>query len=207
MVPIDLVLVSFWLLLQVVLWLTVASMWGPESAWSGLGLGLIALSMISAVGQSGALAFNRADSPYELHNRAPTQPGLEALVATAEDVSDLATGYPHDATVTIQAASDGALAWALRDFHQTQFVSHTDPRTDSVIVITPAEGADPALGSSYVGQDLVVVRRWSPRGMTWQDFVQWLLYRTAPTPTTDQRAILWVREDIYMLVPAGGSAP
>jgi len=206
-VPIDLALVGLWLLMQIVLWFTVASTWGSATAWRGLGLGLIVLSLASAIGQSGALAFNRASSPYELFNPAPAQPGLEALVSTAEDISELATGYPHDAAITVQAPPDRALAWALRDFEHTRFVPYANPTVDSVMVITPAEGADPALGSAYVGQDFVITRRWSPRGMAWADFIHWLLYRSSRTPTSDERVILWVREDIYRLVPAGGELP
>ena len=86
--------------------------------------------------------------------------------------------------------------------------SDLDPTVQSDIVITPADGVDPALGSSYVGQDFVVVHQWLPRGLNANDFIQWLMYRSAPNSAApvDYRVILWVREDLYRLVPAGGDS-
>ena len=44
------------------------------------------------------------------------------------------------------------------------------------------------------------------RGLTAKQLASWMLYRTAPdTPAGEMRVILWVREDIYRLIPAGGA--
>lgn len=201
-VPLDLVLVSLWVLMLVIQWFSVASLWGPRAAWLGTGLAALVLSAAIGGGQSGALTFTRATSPFEPANVAPAQPALDRLAGAAREVSNLALGHGYDARITAQGGS--ALAWALRDFNRARFVASVDPRVDSPMVITPAEGVDPALGSSYVGQDFVIVESWQPRGLPLKDVLRWAIYRRAPTPPEQQRVILWVREDIYRLSAAGG---
>ncbi len=201
-VPLDLVLVILWSLLVVVMWLTVASMWEPRTAWRGLGFAVLAITLIAAGGQSGALAFARSASPFEAFHTERVQIGMDMLADAAREVSKLTVGYPHDASLTVQTEPDGAVAWALRDFTHVSFVEQVNPTVDSVMAITPASGSDPALGSAYVGQDFVVIQDWSLAGMTIPQAAQWVIYRTAPTAPADQRMILWVRQDIYRLVSA-----
>lgn len=199
-VPLDLILASLWAILLVVQWLSSASLWGPRAAWLGTGTGVLILGSLVAAGQSGALAFTRAASPYEPANIAPSQPGLDWLVRTAEEVGELGVGYATDASVTAQATS--ALVWALRDFHKARFVEQVDPSVDSVMVVTYAGDASPALGSNYVGQDFVIIQSWTPRGLKLADAIRWIIYRTAPTQPEELRVILWVREDICRLSAA-----
>jgi len=104
----------------------------------------------------------------------------------------------------VQAEPGSALAWALRDFDDLTLVSRVDPTVSAELVVTPVEGVDPALGSSYVGQDFVIEARWQPRNLSFSDALRWLIYRTTPVEPTQMRAILWVREDVYRLVSAGG---
>jgi hypothetical protein len=203
-IPLDLILLVLWVVLLVIVWMTAASMWGPRAAWRGAGLGLLALGLMAAAGQSASLALTHPSSPYEALNVSPAQPALDILVDTAGEIGKLAAGHPHDASVSVQADPDGALAWALRDFTNLTFVARADPTVESVMVITPADGADPALGSSYVGQDFVIVRTWTPGGLSVKDFIRWTLYRTAGTLPYEERVILWVREDVYRIAPATG---
>ncbi|MBN1311265.1 MAG: glycosyltransferase family 39 protein [Anaerolineae bacterium] len=203
--PAHLLMALIWLILLSVLWLGVASMWGSRSAWHGLGLGIAVPAMLVALGQSGTLAFTRADSPYELFNQYPAQVTLTTLVDTAEQVSQLSTGNPTMASITVQADPDGTLAWALRDFINVSYVEQVTPDVQTIMAITPANKTDPRLGSSYVGQDLVIVRQWAPGRLTPQQFIKWIFHRTASdSPAGEIRVILWVREDIYRLIPAGG---
>jgi hypothetical protein len=204
-IPSNLILAGLWLVLLVVLWLTIAGIWGGRPAWRGLGLGVLLIGLLASTGQSGALAFTRATSPFEPANYEPAQPALDRLVQVAEQIGNFAIGHPHDVSLTVQAAPDGALAWALRDFTNLAFVERVDPTVDSVIVIAPAEESTPALGSNYVGQDFVIVRHWSPAGMSGRQVVAWMFYREAGTPVAETRVVLWVREDVYQLVQAGGT--
>lgn len=204
-IPIDLILVGAWTVFLVVMWLFFASMWETAVAWQGLGIGLGALMLLISLGQSGSLAFTRAHSPFEPLNRLPAQPGLRELVATIDDIGELSMGSAVDPSISVQGEPTYALIWALRNQADVTYSAEADPSVTTDLVITPAENIDPSLGSAYVGQDFIVVSQWLPRGMNAGDFVKWVLYRTAPTVSTEKRVILWVREDLYRLVPAGGA--
>ena len=96
------------------------------------------------------------------------------------------------------------MAWAFREFPNSTLVDYTDPTVNSVLVVTPFEDADPALGSNYVGQDFVVESGWRPGQLSAAQIISWLIYRTADTPAVETRVILWVRNDVYMLIPNEG---
>jgi hypothetical protein len=72
------------------------------------------------------------------------------------------------------------------------------------MVITTIGETNPALGSNYVGQDFVVESSWRPRQLSAAQLISWLIYRTADTPVNETRVILWVRNDVYMLIPNEG---
>src|SRR5574341_2304021 len=110
------------------------------------------------MGQSASLASTRATSAYDIIHPSPAQVELDLLVETAQEVSKLAVGNPRDAGIVVVAPPDGALAWALRDFTDVTYTAQVDASVQSVMVITPVEGTDPALGSAYVGQDFPIVR-------------------------------------------------
>ncbi len=203
-IPLDLVLIGLWVAMLLLLWMSASSLWSRRLAWRGAAAALLVITGLLAAGQSAALAFSRPASPYEPFNVGPSQPGLDRLAATAAEMGDMAVGYAYDATLTVQTSPGSPLAWALRDFYRAEIVERADPTVSSVLVVTPAEGADPALGSSYVGQDFVVAERWQPRGMGLADALRWLIYRQAGSAPEQERAILWVREDVYRLVQAGG---
>ncbi len=205
-VPLDLVMALMFVVLLIVLWLTAASFLGTRSAWRGAALGILSMGLLLSSGASGSLVFSRATSPYEPLNVAPAQPALDDLVHTMEEIGELTDGFAYDTTITVQGNPEGSLAWALRSFNQVEFVSQVDPQITSVMVITPTDGSEPTLGSNYVGQDFVIERSWVPEGMNLGSTLRWIIYRTAPTLPSEQRVVLWVREDIYQLVPAGGSA-
>lgn len=205
-IPYDIMLIVMWVILGTVLWLTIASVWGRVTAWHGLGLGAAVAGLAMSIGLSAAASFTRPTSPFELFNQSPADPGLTVLVKTAEDVSLIASHDRHDATLTVLGSPDNVLAWALKDFRKVQFVATLPASTQSVIVITPVEGNQPDLGSNYVGQSFIVTRQWSVAGLDFPSFVSWLLYRTDNTNAIAQdRVILWVREDVYQLVPKENS--
>lgn len=204
-IPLDLVLVGLWVAMILLLWMSASSLWSRRLAWRGAATALLVITGLVSAGQSAALAFSRPASPYEPFNVHPSQPGLDRLAATAAELGDVAVGYADDVTLTVQAEPESPIAWALRDFHRAEFVERVDPTVSSVLVVTPAEGADPALGSSYVGQDFVVEERWLPRGLDLANTLRWLIYRQAGAAPEQERAILWVREDVYRLVQAGGT--
>jgi hypothetical protein len=200
-IPLDLVMAGAALALMSMLWAIFALAWGRRHAWRGLALGLLLAGVTLSVGQSVSLAFIRPADPYELLNVAPAQPGLDRLVATARDVSELSGSHPLEAEITVYAPPDGALAWALRNFRSVEYVRYIDATTSSEMIVLPAEGLELALGSEYVGQDFVIERAWRPGGLSDQGVLAWLLFRRGEIPTSEERVVLWVRDDIYRLMP------
>jgi hypothetical protein len=199
-ISLDLVMAGASLVLAGMLWGLFAAAWGQRHAWRGLALGLLLAGVTLSAGQSVSLAFIRPDDPYELLNMSPAQPGLDRLVATAQDMSELSTGNPLEATITVDASPDGGLAWALRNFRNVNYVEYIGAATRSEMVISPAEGPDLALGSDYVGQDFVIGRAWRPAGLSAQEVLAWLV-RRGETPASEERVVLWVRDDIFRLMP------
>lgn len=204
-IPLDLVLGGLWVVLLIIGWMTAASLWDGRAAWLGAGIAALTIGGALALGQSVTLAYVHPASPYEPYNVAPAQPGLGRLVETVAQIGDLTVGEGRDIDVTLQPDSGGLLAWALRNFTSVRTVTLADPTVQTAIVIAPAGESDPALGDSYVGQDFVIAQSWTPRGLPLTNLARWLLYRTAPAPSGETRIILWVREDVYRLVEAGGS--
>lgn len=201
-IPYDLVLIIMWAILGTVLWLAISSIWGRLAAWHGFGLGAAAAGLALAVGLSAAMAFTRPTNPYELFNSSPADPTLPVMIQTAEDISLIAVHDRHDAGIIVKGDPNSMLAWSLKDFHSVTYVSAVPASTQSVMVITPAEGDHPSLGSNYVGQSFVVARQWSITGLDLPRFLKWLIYRSDDGGTvTQQRIILWVRSDVYQLVP------
>jgi len=197
----EIFVASLMLLLLVVVILIVAGWLGPESALGGVGKGLLVIFVLAAVGQSGDMAFTNQSDPGGILRVDPAQPTLSILVETIEEVSQVAEGNVMDGSITAEASPDGALAWALRGFTDVTFVENIDPTIRTVIVIADGD-SDPAVGSTYIGQDIVISREWSPRGLNPDQIARWLIYRDPPTQTLDHSVILWVRDDIYQLRPA-----
>lgn len=176
--------------------------WSWRVARWGVALSLTAV--LSAMGFSAAWGLTqlRPTDPAELWWTAPTAMQLERLLNTVRDTSNYHVGNDHDIEIIAQAAPDGALAWALRDFPHTTFVKDLDAQLQvkSPIVIAPEENQNPALGSSYAGQDFVASSTWNTSEMTWQQWLGWWAFRRG-TPQT-QHLILWVRQDVQQLQSA-----
>lgn len=206
LIPLDLLLSALWVGMLIIVWLSEASFWNARSAWQSTAFAVLILAVFNMSGHSASLAFNDPASPYEPLNATPTQFGLDRLAGTAAEISRLTTGTPTDITITAQTGPDSAVAWALRDFRMLVITEHVDPTVSAALVVTPVSGVtDPALGSAYIGQDFVVAQSWQPRGLPFADMVRWVIYRRAPTEPSNERMILWVREDVYRLVEQGGT--
>jgi hypothetical protein len=203
-IPVDLTFAVLWVILLVSTWLTAASLWGADMTVRGIGLSLLIVGLTISAGQSTTLAFSRSASPFEPLYTNPAQPTLNIMVQTAEEVSQLATGTSHDATITLQVDRQATVVWAFRNFTNSTVVEFTDPTIDSILVITGIGESNPTLGSNYVGQDFVVESSWRPRQLSAAQLISWLIYRTADTSVDQTRMILWVRNDVYMLIPNEG---
>jgi hypothetical protein len=178
--------------------------------WSAVGarLGLVAAGagflLAMSVGAGWGVTQLRPGSPAELWWAQPASPDVRRLLQTLGDVSNFNVGNSHDIEVTVQAASDGLLAWALRDFPHASFVDRLDPVITSPVVIAPLDTtSNPTLGSAYVGQDFDLRATWTPN-LSSPEWVNWLAFRAAPTQVTEP-VVLWVRQDVQQLQTAGGT--
>jgi len=185
-------------LLNGVLFFLVGSLWGGRAAWRGFALGTLGALLLVSLGLGGGAAFERPADPRELWETAPTSPDLLRLRGTLREMSLRDTGEPYRMAITAQAADDGALAWALRDFENTVFVSGVGAEVGTAAVIVPLDQAGQRMGAAYVGRDYVLRRDWTPAWLTWQDALMWLYRSDARTPPQPAEPVrLWVRADVY----------
>ncbi len=204
-IPLDAIMIVLWAIMLIILWMSITSLIESRAAWYSFGLGTLIIGMCFAAGQSTALSFTRYSSPFEPMNVSPGQSGLYRMVETIEEVSDFSSGQPYTDEVVVEGEAGGALAWALHPFSNVEYVSIVNPSVASPMVITTGEDDNPALGSEYVGQDFVITQSWTPETLTFTEFLAWTIYRGAQAEPRSERVILWVRNDIYELLSAGGS--
>jgi len=183
-------------------------LFGNRTALQGIGLGLLLLGIVTSAGSGLRAATSRADNPTEFwHMGAPSKEILllrETLVQLAERESrgflEMPITVVTDDTVI---RPDGAVAWAVRDFINTTFVSDVTEAQDQGIVLVRELSEPPALGLAYVGQPFVVEERWNLQSMLGFDGLAWWLQRrTRSVADTPERAVLWLRQDVYNGVPA-----
>ena len=185
-------------LLNGVLFFLVGSLWGARAAWRGFALGTLAVLLLVGAGLGGRAAFSRVGDPRELWLTDPVTADVYELRETLREMSLRAIGEPRLLTVTAQVPSDGALAWALRDYPNMVFVSGLGPEVASAAVIAPTRDDPPRMGAPYVGKELIVRRAWDIDTLSWRDAIMWL-YRgdSRVKPVSGGRLTLWVRNDVY----------
>lgn len=196
--PLNLMVMVFLLMLMVIVYFLVGSLWGTRAAWRGLGLGLLGYCMVYGWGLGWQASHTFGDDPRELWNQAPMLEKSNRLVETLEQMSRFENGTRDRLSITVQGPDDGALAWLLREFPNATYVEGVGIETITAAVITPY-GQDPiALGADYVGQDFILSTQWSLSELNWTDFGAWLFTRqTRFEPTPDLHYTLWVRSDVY----------
>ncbi|WP_119067019.1 glycosyltransferase family 39 protein [Aggregatilinea lenta] len=179
------------------LFFLVGTVWGARTAWRGTALGTLAFLLIFGVGSAGRAASLHYGDPRELWYPSPATDDIRELQDTLREMSLRTNGTPNLIPITAQA-DGGALAWALHDYPNTTFVNGVGPEVSTAAVITPAEQMPNDLGAAYVGKDLVLVRAWTVRALTWRDALAWV-YRgdTELQPVPGQTVMLWIRSDVY----------
>lgn len=194
----NLMVMVFLMMLMVIVYFLVGSLWGTRAAWRGLGFGLLGYCMVYGLGLGWQASHTFAADPRELWQQAPLLQRSERMVETLQQMSRFDNGTRDRITITVQGPSDGALAWLLRGFPNTTYVQGVGIETNTAAVITPYGQKPPALGADYVGQDFILSSQWDWASLNWTDFVSWLILRqTRFEPTPDQRYTLWIRSDVY----------
>jgi len=102
--------------------------------------------------------------------------------------------------VQLPAGTDdtGPLAWSLRRFWKTQFVTLLEGGINTRAVIAPQTDTEPPLGATYVGQGFAQRNFWDPQTLLLVDSVPWLAnHQTRNPPIPTERMILYLRSDVY----------
>ncbi len=189
------------ILLVVITFFLVGSMWGNRAAWRGMGIGVLIFLSIFTFSQGWRAAVVNADDPRELWRVNPAARNLNLLEQTLTTASRRVDGMPYSTELVVQTnsdvtAEDGALAWVLRKF-KTQYVTALAPSTNAPVIILPASVQSPAVAAAYVGQDFPVYYTWNRTTLSW-DLLSWYYERATRVPVqSGQRIVVWVRSDIY----------
>lgn len=196
--PLNLMVMVFLVMLMVIVYFLVGSLWGTRAAWRGLGFGLLGYCTIYGLGLGWQASHTFADDPRELWQQRPMLEKSERMVETLEQMSRFENGTRDRLSITVQGPDDGALAWLLRNFPNVTYVEGVGIETITAAVITPYGQEPVALGADYVGQDFVLNTQWDLASLNWTDFGAWLFLReTRFAPVPDQHYTLWVRSDVY----------
>lgn len=195
---------TIWLLITAlfisVAYLFGASIWGNVTTLRAFVLGGVGFMLFSGVGTGWNVSVSRAHSPTELWHTSTMAENALTLRSVLNDFALRETQGEPDLPITVLAKDDGLLAWLLRDYTNTTFISQVESAYFGEIVILPVNGdteSTPDLGASYVGQTFTIGEDWQ-LGNTGFDFVPWWATRDVrfpPFPTLE--VILWVRQDIY----------
>lgn len=174
------------------------SVWGAGTATRGWALGVLAFGLVTSLGSGMNAAIYDADNPAELWHTQAISRNTMLLRQTLEELSQRESGGFPQLSITVLAPQDGAVAWLVRDYPNAQFIQDVSEARTQPIVLLPQLVENPDLGGSYVGQNFVISRAWSPQSVRLTDFPAWWLQRQTRTPATAlNHVVLWLRQDIY----------
>jgi hypothetical protein len=190
----------FWLLLGAVLLLVfslllIASGWSARTAQIGGVWGMvIVLGIFILGGALGSAGLRGLDYP-ELWWQANIPAQADLLQSTINDLSDWKLGSKFSAPVVIVGINSPALEWVLRE-HQVTVAAALDTSSAPYFVITPVQQNNPALASSYRGQDFTWRQTPLWNAAPFAAWVRWLTVRDMQQ--SGETIILWAREDMFL---------
>jgi hypothetical protein len=126
------------------------------------------------------------------------------LRETLFEVADRETKGFSTMPLTIEAAQDSVLAWVVRDFVNTRFITDlNEARGEGVVLISSQ--VMPDLGGDYVGQDFTTGESWSLQSLSDLDMLAWWTQQKvgydAEASHDLTTALLWLRQDVYDGLP------
>lgn len=214
----SLALVSAVLLLMLMIVASVAQ--GPGPTLYALGLSTMLALLSFTVAAAWGVSQNRPADPREPLVIEPTATEVRLLTDTLVHLSNEHRGDAHAIDMTV-LNDDPALAWALRDFRQAHLTEATRGPFSTAVIITRQASLELAAGlgtpefgpGGYVGQSFTLRRRWKPGGLACRrhltqapsgqarqldcsSLVRWLIFRHSPTEPTEERVVLWLRQDL-----------
>lgn len=196
-------------LIAVIGFFLAASIWGNTNTLQGVGIGFLVFMVAANLASGWNTAVVGADYPGELWHYRATNSEIYLLRESLFEVSQRDTqGFPlipitvYDNPEDSLMDSDGLIAWLLRDFPNTQFVSILPEVKRDQIVILPAQITDPDLGGSYVGQSFTIYNTWTTGSQSLGDALAWLTQRhIRPETVFIDSILLWLRLDVYDGIP------
>ncbi|MGB1288481.1 MAG: hypothetical protein ACPG7F_18245, partial [Aggregatilineales bacterium] len=192
------------LLFMVLVFFLVAIVWGNDHALQGYGLGVFFFMVGSGLGGGWTAAVVNAESGTEYWSPTAVTSDVFYLRNTLYDIAERETrGFPTlnitvllDETTTL--TDNGVLAWALRDFENTRFVTSLEDTYQDEIVLLPNVLESPDLGGTYVGQRFIVRRHSVLDRLTLLDYPAWMAQRRVrDTVLPSDGMVLWVRQDVF----------
>ncbi len=187
-----------------VIYFTAVSLWNARTALRGFGLGVVVFALASSLGSGWVASVVDATDPLEPFHLRATSGDVFLMRSTLMDVADRQTNGFTTVSITAEAPQDGIVAWVLRDFTNTRFISDINQaRGDSIVISTSP--VFPDLGGSYVGQDFMLEQSWSLQALTPIDLLAWWtqgwVSAAAQEAIQVRTAFLWLRQDVYNGVP------
>ena len=196
------------------------------SALRGAALVVVVFLLIVTVAIGARLNNQQLADPRQPLAGVPAAGGIPDLVTTVEQLSSWRAGDRYLLDITGDRRLGPAVEWGLRRFQNVTWLdkleswppigpsdasqSETYELGESTVLLTLADDAL-SLDEGYVGQDFAVRAFWSPAGLGGQSLIRWIVLRTANTPVTYERAVLWVEgppppEDLEEEGEAGGES-
>lgn len=203
-------MIGFSLAIFIVGFFLVGSMWGNGAAARGIGLGALAFLTITGLSNGWRTSVTDRDDAANLWTLSAPSRNLKLVETKLAEASWRSVGTNYDIDVTVQlpvgADDTGPLAWSLRRFWKTQFVTSLEGGINTRAVIAPLTEPEPQLGATYVGQKFAQRNFWDSQSLLLVDTVPWLAnHQTRKPPSPTEGMILYLRSDVYRT--DGGTAP
>ena len=168
--------------------------WSVTIARTGAAWGAAIMLGIYTLGAAWGATGLRNPVAAELWDTSPRVMQADLIAQTADDISEWATGDPHNLPVLIQGVDSPALLWALR-FHDPQLVTAFDPASTPAVVVTPPQ-QDPQLAAPYRGQDFTWRQYPAWETLGYFNIMRWLTFHELPSAS--ETVILWARDDLFI---------
>lgn len=168
--------------------------WSVTIARTGTAWGASIMLGIYTIGAAWGATGLRSSTAIEMWDTSPRVMQADMLAQTADDVSEWATGDPHNLPVLIQGLDSPALLWALR-FHDPQLVTALEAASSPALVVTPPQ-QDPQLAASYRGQDFTWRQYPAWDTLSYYNIIHW--FTMHELPVASETIILWARDDLFV---------
>ncbi len=207
------------------------TIWGAIVPLQGAFIGMFVFVCMAGFGTAWSVSMHRVTNPVEMfHYPEMTSSQAFLLRKTAQEIAFRYSGGTPSLPIAVLAPSDGIVAWLLRDFYNTNYVTNIREAQFYEVIIVPLDNdvddyAD--LGGNYVGQRFELTDRWGGvsgiasnwrlvldparvlrapyQSLVWEinlDLLTWWLLREVRRePQSSQAVLFWVRQDVYDNVP------